>query len=108
VVVVVEDEVEPTGSPAALTACHVPPKLERPWPPAWPGPVSPLNSYRTQPLYVGYVEPPLEIVESSGALAPPPAVALDVPAGSGRGVHTEVQPFDDVHERFFVVADESS
>jgi hypothetical protein len=47
-------------------------------------------------------------VDSSDAIAPPVAVALDVPADSGRGVHTDVQPLDAVHGRFRVEADESS
>jgi hypothetical protein len=47
-------------------------------------------------------------VESSDDIAPPVAVALEVPDGSGSGVQTEVQPVDAVQGRFFTDADESS
>jgi hypothetical protein len=47
-------------------------------------------------------------VASSDEFAPPLAVALDVPDGSGSGVQTDAQPVDAVHGRFFVDADESS
>ena len=52
-------------------------------------------------MYVGYVSPLVSYVPRSEASSPLPAVAADVPSGSGRSGQTAVQPLASVHGTFF-------